>query len=99
MGLLQVYIPDHLVEQAQQILDERGTDFSSFIRMQLKTLTKHSRFYGLADRYTFGKYDGEYMEAVIRTDPDYVAWCLRTVAGFGLTPEALEVLSQMGVDL
>lgn len=97
--LVTVDLPDKLVRDAERLLTERGTNIQDFVRLQFKTLVKHNRLYDLNDRYTFGKYEDERISTVIRGDPHYVAWCLRTVAGFALTPPALDLLSEMGVDL
>ena len=88
-----------LYKRVNDILTERGSTFEDWLRLQMKTLVKHSRLYGVNDPISFGKYDGEKMRTIITSDPEYVAWCLRTVAGFTLSPEALQLLSDMGVDL
>lgn len=95
----EVTLPEASTEKAIAELARRGTTLDAFIRMKLKILIAGTKFYGLNDTYTFGKCRGERVEDVIRADPEYVAWCLREVDGFGLDPEALELLQDMDVDL
>jgi len=97
--MTQVPVDPKLLKKAETILAERGTSMEQWLKLQMKTLIKHSRLYGLRDKISFGKYDEEFIEDIIRADPSYIAWCLRTVAGFTLTIEALELLSEMGVEL
>lgn len=94
-----VNLPPGLTERSLVILHERGTTLDDFVRLQLLRLTKNAKFFGLKDEMSFGKYHKEMIETVIRGDPEYIAWCLREVTGFGLTPEALGVLETTGVDL
>ena len=92
-------LPTKLVEAATIILQGRGSDIEDYVRLKLKSLMRPTRHYDLYETYNFGKYKDEVVATVIRTDPEYVAWCLREVEGFGLTPEALGVLESTGVDL
>ena len=39
------------------------------------------------DKFTFGKYKGEYVDNIIDTNPDYVRWCLANVSYFTLDEE------------
>lgn len=96
---ITVSVPIRLLERSLSVLAERRTTMDDFVRLQLKRLTRSTKFYGLEDKLTFGKYREELLETVIRADPSYIAWCLREIEGYALTVEALELLSQMGVDL
>lgn len=91
-------LPMRLHAKVVQILEARGSTFDDFVRLQCLRLTKNEKFYDLTDKLTFGKYRGELIETVIRGDPEYMIWCLKNVTGFGLTPEALGILEETGVD-
>ncbi len=97
--VVSLEIPALLLTKALNVLGNRGTTLDDFLRLQLRSLTRHDRFYKLADRFTFGKYKDETIEDVIRADPTYLTWCLNTVGGFAIDIEALELLQDMGVDL
>lgn len=92
-------IPKTLLRKAEAILEARGSNLEAFIRLNLKSLVRCEKFYGLADVMNFGKFRGEVIEDIIRGEPRYVAWCLREVAGFVLTIEALSLLEDMEIDL
>lgn len=94
-----VELPTKLVEQSKAVLAGRGSSLDDFVRLKLKGLLRPEKFYAQEDRYTFGKYKDEFVGTIIRTDPSYVAWCLREIEGFGLDPAALELLSETGEDL
>ena len=93
-----IELPAALYEQACYDLARRGTTLDEYVRLKLKGMTARKWFYGLKDTFTFGKYRGETVENVIRGDPEYCIWALKTVDGFDLHPEALELLTDMGVD-
>jgi hypothetical protein len=84
---------------AEQILRERGTTIEAFLTFQLRGLTRKAKVYHLREQLTFGKYEGEFLEDIIRTEPGYITWCLRNLVNFVIDPIALELLSQMGEDL
>lgn len=96
---VSVQLPTKLFQQALAVLERRGTTLDDYVRLKLKGLLRPEKFYSVGDRYEFGKYRDEQVGVVINTDPEYVAWCLREVEGFGLDPEALNYLSTMDVDL
>lgn len=91
-------LPVKLYEKASSILYARGTTLDDFVRLQLLRLTKNEKFYDVQDPMTFGKYRDELVGTIIRADPEYMVWCLQNVAGFGLTPQALDLLQSTGVD-
>lgn len=93
-----VILPQALYRKALAILENRGTTFDDFVRLSLRRLVKNEKFYGLGDKFTFGKFEHETIEMVIRTEPTYLVWCLKNVDGFALTIEALELLTTMDVD-
>lgn len=95
----EIKVDGKLLKKVNTILAERGSNLEEWLRLQMKTLVKHSRLYNIDDPISFGKYDGETIRTIIKADPDYITWCLRTVAGFTISPAALELLSDMGVDL
>jgi hypothetical protein len=47
------------------------------------------------DIFTFGKYKGESLKAVLECDPAYVHWCRENIDGFELRGEALSLSEQM----
>lgn len=96
--ITSVELPKALFEKASAILLARGTTLDDFVRLQLLRLTKNEKFYGVGDQICFGKYRDETVATIIRGDPEYMVWCLQNVAGFGLTPEALDLLQSTGVD-
>ena len=97
--MTEIVIDPKLLKRANEILAERGTTMEQWLKLQLKSLIKHRRVYNIREKLTFGKYEGEIVEDVIRADPSYMSWCLRTIAGFALSFDGLELLSTMDVDL
>lgn len=96
---VQLNLPKKLVDQASAVLHRRGSSLDDYVRLKLKGLLRPEQFYSVGHEYTFGKYRGEQVGVVINTDPEYVAWCLREIEGFGLDPEALDYLASTGVNL
>jgi hypothetical protein len=70
----------------------RGVDFDDLVRLSLTTLLRSNKYFDLGDKVTFGKFQGETIETVIRIAPGYVEWALNTIEGMTLSPRALDLL-------
>lgn len=44
--------------------------------------------------FAFGKYKYKTYSEVIKSDPEYIKWCIMNIQGFGLTPEEKNCLVQ-----
>lgn len=90
-----IELPDKLLAMADAKFAERGSDFTTFVRMALRQFVKMPDVFELGTVMTFGKYAEETIEDIIRLDPSYVVWIENNVAGFLLSPEADELLEAM----
>jgi len=59
-------------------------------------LGKKSRIvFGLASRFTFGKYKGDAVKEVCEMDQDYIKWVHENVSWMEFTDEVLEYAQQL----
>lgn len=75
---------------------ERGTDLETFIRLQLRAVSKTTLILKLKDDLPFGKYAGEKIEDIVRADPSYMNWVITTNKNPGqFHEEILELLEEI----
>jgi hypothetical protein len=92
---LYITLESGVGEVLQAMAVSRGVDMHTLVRVALRNLVQRSSFYGLETRLTFGKYRNETTETVIRCDPGYVVWMLKTFDGLQLSEAALDLLSEI----
>ena len=82
-------------DMIRKISAERGVTSDELVRIALKSLSKPKvvRYWGLHDVLDFGRYKGETLETVIKTNPSWVLWALNTIDTFEIDEEALPYLS------
>ena len=90
-----VRLPADTADRLNSLAKQRGVPLGTLIRVALLNLSRQTRYFDLTTKVDFGKYSGELMEAVIRCDPAYIAWAMRTVDRFELSAPCLSLLAQM----
>lgn len=93
--VVQFRIPLEMLNDVSQLLRSRDAHIDDFMRLAIRNMLRGVNHYGLRDTLKFGKYFGEPVEAVIRTDPSYIAWAQRKMEGFSLSEDALAVLERI----
>lgn len=53
------------------------------------------KFYHVSDTFDFGKYEGMTLGEVLNLNPDYIYWCAWNIAGFSISDEALDEISEL----
>jgi hypothetical protein len=51
--------------------------------------------YQLHSVLKFGQYKGESINEVIKTDPEYIVWCLKNLKHFMISPEVIEKIRRI----
>lgn len=93
--VLKITLEPGVSEVLNAMSVSRGVDVQTLVRVALRNLVQRSSFYGTETRLSFGKYRGESMETVIRCDPGYVSWALKTFEGMQLSIPALDLLNEI----
>jgi hypothetical protein len=96
--VINVTVPIDLYMKACERLESNGSTIDDLVRLHLRAYTSSRHLYGLRDTMGFGKYRDELIETIIRTDPDYVMWALRTTERFGLKQDAANLLLELTED-
>jgi len=95
---LKVNLPKRLVEDLETLLMERHLTIDDVCRLYLRSLVtqnKSLRAVDLDDEMPYGKYKGEALAVIIKTDPQYISWFLSNGKSFKITPEALALLEEI----
>lgn len=90
-----VRLPEAVIDTLTRLSQARGVEVSDLIRLSLLNLNQRHRLYDLGTRLGFGKYNGEGLETVIRTDPGYVRWAVGALDNFTMSEAALTLLDEM----
>lgn len=90
-----ILVPSELSERLANLAVSRGVDMPTLIRVALHNLAQRSGLRDLTSKLGFGKYANEQIETVIRCDPRYITWCLKTIDSFNLSSEALDLLYEI----
>ncbi len=99
MGRYLIEVPEEVMEDALPILKRRGIKLDAVVTVYLRALivsAEHTTMRGLEDAMPFGKYRGATIEHVIRTDPRYINWLLRTADNFLIDEKAAILLRGIG---
>lgn len=94
-----IVLPKELIDTILQIAEKRKTDMATVVKLAMMNLTRCSGQYDLNTKMRFGKYADATLEGVIRCDPGYVHWAIRTLDNFNLSAEATELLEQVEHEL
>lgn len=71
-----VKIPRELAEKAEKLLNEQGANLETLVRLQIGAFCRTRVSMRLCDTMTFGKYIGERVEDIVRTDLKYIVYLL-----------------------
>ena len=88
-------IDPQLLADAAVIFDKRGTNLETFVRLHLRAMTRYKSILTLKDTMSFGKYYGERVEDVVRTNPAYMVWLLAQEGATKFDTDVLELLEQI----
>ena len=88
-------IDPQLLADAEVIFDKRGTNLETFVRLHLRAMTRYKSILTLKDTMSFGKYYGEHVEDVVRTNPAYMVWLLAQEGAMKFDTDVLELLEQV----
>lgn len=95
---VKISLPKGLTEKLEPLLLERDLTLDEVVRLYLRALvttSERSRALDLRSEMPLGKFKGEELAVVIRSEPKYVSWLLAEVEGFKLAPDALALLEQV----
>jgi hypothetical protein len=73
MTKVEVNLPLGLYQETLIQLEKTGGSFSDWVRIQMRRFA-HTEHFGLMHPITFGKFNGETIEALIRNEPAYMKW-------------------------
>lgn len=90
-GLTITLEPD-LAKTLTELSEARGVDVQTLVRVGLRNLVQRTNFYSLCTPLAFGKYRGETMETVVRCDPSYVDWMIKTSTTAEFSEVVLDLL-------
>lgn len=92
---LTIKLDGALKREVTKLFKERGTSVETFIRLQLKAMTCDKTILRLEDKMNFGKYYGEPVEDVVRTNPGYVSWILANSSTPKFGPDVIALLEEL----
>src|SRR5215475_10076566 len=78
---VSVTLDKKLVAAVMEKLGNRGTDIATYIQLHLRSFARAKAVLHLKDTMNFGKYFGESVENVVRTDPGYITYCMKFDGG------------------
>ena len=90
-----ILLEKKLVEAVTEKLGVRGTDIATYLQLHLRSFARAKAVLHLKDSMNFGKYFGEKVENVVRTDPSYIAYCLKTDGGTKFASDVLLLLEEL----
>jgi hypothetical protein len=91
-----VNIPADLAEQVTIILASQGADLETLVRLQLGAFCRTRAKMRLCDPMGFGKYHGERVEDIVRTDLRYIVYILGLEgASAKFSTEVLELVESL----
>lgn len=99
--IIEVELPEDLAASVAEILVERQLELNDLVRLYLRSFVIASRRFGLlklTDEMPFGKYRGETLEIIIRTDPHYVSWMIDNNDTFRVDQTAMALIAHMQED-
>jgi len=76
-----IWLDADLVEQSSARLNERGLDLEEYVALMLRMMLRSKAVINLTDRMPFGKYAGELVDLVARSDPAYLIWLTNNSRG------------------
>jgi len=94
----KVKLPRHIWRKLEPILRERKLTLDDFIRLYARSMVtaqEQLKSTDLGDEMPIGKYRGESLEVIIRTEPGYIRWLLANSDTFSITPEAHALLLEV----
>jgi hypothetical protein len=84
-----------LVDDINAVLEQRGTNIETYIRLQLRAFRHAGKILGLNDRLNFGKFSGELVEDVCRAEPGYVEWLIANSTSARFHQDVLSLLEEL----
>src|SRR5215475_997612 len=78
---ISIVLDKKLVQSVMDKLGNRGTDISTYLQLHLRSFARAKAVLHLKDTMNFGKYFGESVENVVRTDPGYITYCMKFDGG------------------
>lgn len=87
--------PRDLIEAVEEKIARTGTSMDTVLRLALRSYLGRPDVYHLDTVLTFGRYNGEIFEDVLRADTRYVLWCLVNLPAFALSKEANDLLNEL----
>lgn len=84
-----------LVDDINAVLEQRGTNIETYIRLQLRAFRHAGKILGLRDRLNFGKFSGELVEDVCRAEPGYVEWLIANSTSARFHQDVLDILEEL----
>lgn len=61
----------------------------------MRTKIQVYRFTSLADKFTFGAYNGQSLADVIDVNPEYLEWCVQNINNFLIEDSAMNEINQI----
>lgn len=93
--IVQIELQKDLVKTVQAILEARGTDLETYIRLQLRAFRTSKTLLTLAEKMPFGKYAGEKIEDICRADTGYMDWIVSNSTSARFDLDVLELLNAL----
>lgn len=95
MKTAQIKLPLALVKKVEAKLNERGIEIERYIALHLRVMLRNKNTLRLEDVMPFGKFSGELVEDVVRSEPQYISWLIGQNGKTNFDPEVLQLLEQM----
>jgi hypothetical protein len=90
-----INLPIEMVERLDVLAVKRGSSVQDLVRLSLHNLSRHETILDLESKVGFGKYSTETMNTVIRADPSYVTWMLKTIERVTLSEACLDLIADL----
>lgn len=93
--IYRLKLPEALALVFEGKLEEIEATAQVFFQVQVRGFLRQGATFDVKDVITFGKYEGEVLEDVIKVNPGYVKWMIRNTTNFKVTMAAAQFLNQI----
>ncbi len=92
---VELELDKKLVEKANRLLKDRGSNLAIYLELQLRAFCKSSAPLRLSDRMPIGKFSGALVEDIVRTDTSYIEWLIGVSTTVSFDPEVTRLVMEL----
>jgi hypothetical protein len=97
-GYITIHTDVQTEADFRDLCGRRGLQPEQMFRVMLRGYVKRQVSFDLNEELNFGKYNGLYLDEVIRADPRYIRWLLGESSWFRITQRAEALLATIEAD-